>query len=89
MGALPGVKAYLDERPHRMRTLPTLPSYRWGSIFGLQPEGLRVYFPGGRALTFGPWVSTWLLFRVIVGQVLFRGIRRFDLRDMCWPRTPR
>jgi len=80
--AVRNIRAHLADRPDRMRALQTLPGYRWGSVFGLQPEGLRVYLPSGRAIPFGPLLSIWLLFRVIVGEVLFRGIRAFDVRAM-------
>lgn len=80
--AVRNIRAHLDGRPQRMRPLKTPPVYRWGSVFGLQPEGLRVYFPNGRALTFWPLVSVWLLFRLIVGEVLYRGIRAFDTSAM-------
>ena len=80
--AVRNIRAHLADRPDRMRALHTLPSYRWGSVFGLQPEGLRVYFPSGRAITFGPLVSIWLLFRIIVGEVLYRGIQAFNVRAM-------
>ena len=77
--AVRNIRAQLTGRPEQMRPLKTLPGHRWGSVFGLQPEGLRVYFPSGQAFNFGPWVSRWILFRLIVGELLYRGIRAFDL----------
>ena len=72
------IRCFLQSKPHAMKPMTSLPIYRWGSVFGPQKEGLRVYFANGWALTFWPWLTEWLLFRLIVGKILFRGIRDFN-----------
>ena len=79
------IRALLLGRPRRMAAFKTPPAHRWGSIFGVQREGLRVYAPSGWALTIGPWLTTWVLFRLIVAELIYKGIRRLDpraFRDM-------
>ena len=61
------------------------PGHRWGSIVGLQPDGMSVYLPTGRRLHFGAWLARHFLFRLMVRWVLFRGISAFHLR---WPSAP-
>lgn len=61
------------------------PRHRWGSIVGLQPDGMAVYLPTGRCLHFPGWLAEWFLFRLVVCWVLFRGIEPFRLQP---PRTP-
>ena len=74
------IRALLLGRPRRMAAFKTPPAHRWGSIFGVQREGLRVYAPSGWALTIGPWLTTWVLFRLIVAELIYKGIRRLDPR---------
>lgn len=71
------LRALLSGHPDRMRPFRAPPPTRWGSVFGLQSDGLRVYFPSGRALRFGPWTATRLVFPILVARVLFRGIADF------------
>lgn len=74
------IRALLLGRPRRMVAFKTPPVHRWGSVFGVQREGLRVYASGGWALTIGPWLTTWVLFRLIVAELIYKGIRRLDPR---------
>jgi len=52
------------------------PEYRWGSILGLQPEGLTVVQPDGRRFRIPRWIAEPLLMRVFVTQYLYGGLRR-------------
>ena len=73
------IRAAVLGRPRRMAAFKA-PTHRWGSIFGVQREGLRVYAPSGRAVTIGPWLTTWVIFRLVVAELIYRGIRRLDPR---------
>lgn len=52
------------------------PEYRWGSILGLQPEGLTVVQPDGRRFRIPRWIAGPLLMRVFVTIYLYGGLRR-------------
>lgn len=82
--AAANVRAVLRGRRPRRR-FRTPPAHRWGSILGLQPEGLTVYLPTGHSLRFPPWLARTLLYNGIVRWVLFRGIRQFSV---LLPRAP-
>jgi NADH dehydrogenase FAD-containing subunit len=56
------------------------PAWRWGSILGLQPEGMDVHLPSGRRLRFGPWLARTFLFQLVVRWLLFRGIDGLRVR---------
>lgn len=50
------------------------PRHRWGSVFGIQRDGLRVFAPNGFAFRFAPfWVRN-VLFPWIVSRGIYRGI---------------
>ena len=72
------VRARLRGRAPPRRLRPP-PPRRWGSVLGLQPEGMTVYLPKGQRLRFGPWLSRTFLFQLVVRRLLFRGIRSFAL----------
>ncbi|CAB4667226.1 unannotated protein [freshwater metagenome] len=52
------------------------PEFRWGSILGLQPEGLTVVQPDGRRFRIPRWIAEPLLMRVFVTRYLYGGLRR-------------
>ena len=60
-----------DRRLRRYRA----PEYRWGSILGLQDDGLVVVQPDGRRFRVPRWVAEPLLFRVFVTRYLYGGLR--------------
>ncbi|MEM7434954.1 MAG: FAD-dependent oxidoreductase [Myxococcota bacterium] len=68
------VRATLEGRPETMKRFKA-PSYRWGSILGVQRNGLRVFQPNGRSFRFPAWAVRRLLFPIAVGRVIYRGIR--------------
>jgi NADH dehydrogenase FAD-containing subunit len=51
------------------------PEYRWGSIFGLQDDGLLVVQPDGRRFRIPRWAAEPLLFRLFVTGYLYGGLR--------------
>ncbi len=54
----------------------TPPRYRWGSITGIQDDGLTVFQPNGRAFRVPRWAVQPLLFRFFTQTLLYRGLRR-------------
>ncbi|WP_460354829.1 FAD-dependent oxidoreductase [Mycobacterium sp. ZZG] len=51
------------------------PTRRWGSVLGIQPDGLEVFTPNGRAFRFPAWSFERVLMPWIVRWGIYRGIR--------------
>lgn len=64
--------AYLTGR--RMRDYRA-PSARWGSVLGVQRDGLEVFAPTGRAFRFPAWAIDSVLQPWIVRRGIYRGVR--------------
>jgi apoptosis-inducing factor 2 len=67
------VRAVLRGRPERLSTFRP-PSHRWGSIFGPQRDGLRVFAPAGFSVRIAPFLVRQILFPWIVERVIYGGI---------------
>ncbi|GAB3851474.1 hypothetical protein GCM10028801_01010 [Nocardioides maradonensis] len=66
------VRAHLAGRPLRHYRPPR---HRWGSVLGVEPDGLRVFAPNGRPFRFPAWTVDTLLQRWIVRRGIYRGVR--------------
>jgi NADH dehydrogenase FAD-containing subunit len=51
------------------------PKRRWGSVLGVQPDGLEVFAPNGRAFRFPAWSIDQVLQPWIVRRGIYRGVR--------------
>jgi len=51
------------------------PKGRWGSVIGIQEDGLEVFAPNGRAFRFPAWSFERILMRLIVRRGIYRGVR--------------
>ncbi|MBX7435165.1 FAD-dependent oxidoreductase [Mycobacterium sp. Y57] len=51
------------------------PARRWGSVLGIQPDGLEVFAPNGRAFRFPAWSFERVLMPWIVRWGIYRGVR--------------
>ncbi|CAA0126724.1 Nitric oxide reductase FlRd-NAD(+) reductase [Mycolicibacterium vanbaalenii] len=51
------------------------PRRRWGSVLGIQPDGLEVFAPNGRAFRFPAWSFERVLLPWIVRRGIYRGVR--------------
>lgn len=51
------------------------PTRRWGSVLGVQPDGLEVFAPSGRAFRFPAWSIARVLQPWIVRRGIYRGVR--------------
>jgi NADH dehydrogenase FAD-containing subunit len=69
------IVAMLEGREDAMKRYAP-PPYRWGSILGVQEDGLRVFQPNGGSFRFPRWAVERLLFPIAVGKVIYKGIRR-------------
>ena len=67
-------RALVSGRHRRLRRYRA-PEYRWGSILGLQDDGLVVVQPDGRRFRVPRWLAEPLLFRVFVTGYLYGGLR--------------
>lgn len=54
------------------------PSSRWGSVLGVQPDGLEVFAPNGFAFKFPAWTIERVLQPWIVRRGIYRGVRAQD-----------
>ncbi|MGA8847527.1 MAG: FAD-dependent oxidoreductase [Nocardioides sp.] len=52
------------------------PKRRWGSVMGVQPDGLEVFAANGRAFRFPAWTISSVLQPVIVRRGIYRGVRK-------------
>lgn len=68
------VRAVVSGRP--ARRLFRAPAHRWGSVLGLQPEGLTVVSPRGARFRVPRRLAELLLYSVFVDRGLYGGIRR-------------
>ncbi|RZT24858.1 NADH dehydrogenase FAD-containing subunit [Mycobacterium sp. BK558] len=66
------VRAFFDGGPLKAYRAPTR---RWGSVLGIQPDGLEVFAPNGRAFRFPAWSFERVLMPWIVARGIYRGIR--------------
>jgi apoptosis-inducing factor 2 len=67
------IRAYLAGRPLR-RYRP--PRGRWGSVVGIQADGLQVFAPTGQAFRIPGWTIRVMLEGLIVRRGIYRGVRR-------------
>ena len=56
------------------------PKRRWGSVIGIQRDGLEVFTPSGRAVRFPAWSFERILMRWIVRWGIYRGVREAEPR---------
>lgn len=66
------VRAAFAGRPLRQYRAPTR---RWGSVLGIQPDGLEVFAPNGRAFRFPAWSFDTVLMPLVVRRGIYRGVR--------------
>ena len=66
------VRAHLAGRPLRDYRPPRR---RWGSVLGIQDDGLRVFTPTGWSFRFPRWTIRTILEGLIVRRGIYRGVR--------------
>ncbi|OBK18923.1 FAD-dependent oxidoreductase [Mycobacterium asiaticum] len=66
------IRARFEGRPLRAFRAPTR---RWGSLLGIQPDGLEVFFPTGHAFRFPLWSVEHVVMPLIVRWGMYRGVR--------------
>lgn len=68
------VRRLLRGREGRMRRY-SAPPHRWGSVLGLQDDGMVVFQPDGRSFRVPRWAVQPLLFRFYMHAVMYGGLR--------------
>lgn len=71
------INAVANSNPRKLQKYKPAP-YRWGSILGLQPEGLTVVQPNGKYFRIPHWFAKPFLFGVFVQRSLYGGLRKSD-----------
>jgi apoptosis-inducing factor 2 len=66
------IRAEFDGKP--LKTYRP-PKRRWGSVIGIQHDGLEVFAPNGRAFRFPAWSFDTVLMPLIVRWGMYRGVR--------------
>lgn len=69
------IKALVRGRTDKLETYKA-PEYRWGSILGLQEDGLTVVQPNGKRFRIPKRLAEPLLFSVFVQRILYGGLRK-------------
>ncbi len=67
------VRALLEGRPSRMKSFAATP-HRWGSVLGIQHDGMRVFAPNGFSVRIGMFWVRRVLYPLIVRRVIYKGI---------------
>lgn len=66
------IRAEFTGRPLRTYRAP---GRRWGSLLGIQPNGLEVFFPTGHAMRFPSWSVERVVMPLIVRWGMYGGVR--------------
>ena len=61
-------------------------SRRWGSVLGVQPDGLEVFTPSGRPFRFPAWSIDRVLQPWIVRRGIYGGVREREPESSVWAR---
>lgn len=69
------VRADFAGRPMRSYQAP---ARRWGSLLGVQPDGLEVFFPSGHSFRFPRWSVERVVMPWIIRWGMYRGVRAND-----------
>ena len=64
------IRVYLKDRPARKMKAYKATQYRWGSVLGVQDDGLTVYNADGSRFRFGRWTVSNILFPHIVRRLI-------------------
>ena len=67
------IVARLDGKPLKRFKAPQA---RWGSVFGVQPDGLQVYAPNGKVVRIPIWFVKYVQTPLIVDRGIYKGLRR-------------
>ncbi|WKG03983.1 FAD-dependent oxidoreductase [Mycolicibacterium sp. HK-90] len=67
------IRAYLSGRP--LKDYQASRS-RWGSVLGVQEDGLLFFAPDGRAIQIPAWIINRVLLPLVVRRGIYRGVRR-------------
>jgi NADH dehydrogenase FAD-containing subunit len=69
------IQAYLADTPAKMKKYRA-PQYRWGSILGVQNNGLLIHQADGSKFRFPRWSIRTILFPLLVRKMIYQGMRK-------------
>ena len=69
------IGAFISGRSQKMKAFKA-PDKRWGSVLGIQNEGLRIFTAGGRPVRISPWWVKNMLYPLAVDRMIYKGVRR-------------
>ena len=69
------LKALARGREDRLKRF-VAPEHRWGSILGLEADGMTVYQPDGKRFRVPRWAVQPVLFDLFTKVGIYRGVRR-------------
>lgn len=68
------IRQYLQEEPRKMKAFKA-PKHRWGSVLGVQKNGMRIFTPKGSGILVSPWWVRTVLFPFFVRKMIYKGVR--------------
>lgn len=68
----------LQKKPHKMKVFKA-PKHRWGSVLGVQKNGMRIFTPQGVGVLVSPWWVKKLLFPFFVRKMIYKGINNSSI----------
>lgn len=78
--AAKNIDLYLKGKTLKLKSF-SAPEYRWGSILGIQPEGMRIYERNGSVVLIKKWLFEKVVFPFIVQKLIYRGVRKASSND--------
>lgn len=69
------IRALLGGRESKMKAYKASP-YRWGSVLGVQQNGMRVFTPTGGSIRIAKSLVRKVLFPFFVGKLMYKGMRK-------------
>jgi len=73
--AAKNIDKFLSGKSNGMKAFRA-PAKRWGSVLGIQNEGLRLFTPKGSTIPLRPWTVRNIIYPIFVDRMIYRGINR-------------
>lgn len=67
------IDCLLQKKDKKMKAF-NAPKHRWGSIFGVQKNGMRIFTPQGIGVLVSPWWVKTVLFPFFVHKMIYKGV---------------
>ncbi len=73
--AAANIDHFLSDKKQKMKRFKAT-QYRWGSIFGVQNNGMRIFTPKGGSILVNRYLVNKLLFPLFVRKLIYKGIEK-------------